>query len=158
MDNKIEVTVAKSSGFCFGVARAAKFVESEIENASAGERIFTLGHLIHNDTYNSRLASRGVGVISGDEIEKIAESATESSPVKVFVRAHGITRETEELLVSCQEKNKYFSFVDCTCVFVKKIHKIVHISKINTLAKEGEKVGSYFEIFKIFADIHKDLI
>ena len=43
-------------------------------------------------------------------------------------------------------------------VFEKKIHKIVHISKINTLAKEGEKVGSYFEIFKIFADIHKDLI
>ena len=42
--------------------------------------------------------------------------------------------------------------------FEKKIHKIVHISKINTLAKEGEKVGSYFEIFKIFADIHKDLI
>jgi ATP-dependent protease HslVU (ClpYQ) peptidase subunit len=42
--------------------------------------------------------------------------------------------------------------------YEKKIHKIVHISKINTLAKEGEKVGSYFEIFKIFADIHKDLI
>lgn len=42
--------------------------------------------------------------------------------------------------------------------FEKKIHKIVHIAKINTLAKEGENVGSYFEIFKIFADIHKDLI
>jgi len=42
--------------------------------------------------------------------------------------------------------------------FEKKIHKIVHIAKIKTLAKEGEKVGSYFEIFKIYADIHKDLI
>ena len=125
MADRIEVTVAKSAGFCFGVSRAARFVEEEIENAPVGERIFTLGRLIHNDTYNARLADRGVGVISPEEIESVALSATESSPVKVFVRAHGIPRQTENTLRIMAEKNQYFSFVDCTCVFVKKIHKIV---------------------------------
>ena len=125
MADNIQVTVAKSSGFCFGVDRAAKFVEKEIETAPEGERIYTLGHLIHNDTYNARLAARGVGVISADDIEDIALSATEASPVKVFVRAHGIERRTEKLLRDMSEKNSFFSFVDCTCVFVKKIHRIV---------------------------------
>ncbi|MBR2335784.1 MAG: 4-hydroxy-3-methylbut-2-enyl diphosphate reductase [Clostridia bacterium] len=125
MADRIEVTVAKSSGFCSGVARAAKYVEKEIARAESGERIFTLGRLIHNDTYNARLAAQGVGIISPDEIENIAATATEGSPVKVFVRAHGIERSTEEKLVRCSEKNPHFTFVDCTCVYVKKIHKIV---------------------------------
>ena len=43
-------------------------------------------------------------------------------------------------------------------VFEAKLHKIVHIAKINTLAKEGEKVGSFYDIFKIYADIHSKLI
>ena len=125
MADNIEITVAKSSGFCFGVARAAKFVETEIENAPRSERIFTLGRLIHNDTYNARLAEKGVGVISPCDVEDISASATEESPVKVFVRAHGMDRPTEQLLIKCAKQNKHFSYVDCTCVFVKKIHKIV---------------------------------
>ena len=125
MADRIEVTVAKSSGFCSGVARAAKYVEKEIARAESGERIFTLGRLIHNDTYNARLAAQGVGIISPDEIENVATTATEDSLVKVYVRAHGVERSTEEKLVRCSEQNRYFTFVDCTCVYVKKIHKIV---------------------------------
>ena len=125
MESDIKVTVARSAGFCFGVARAAKAVEDAIESSKKGERIFTLGKLIHNDTYNARLAERGVGVAEAEDIERLCSEACESAPVKVFVRAHGIPRETEQLLSLCEAKNPYFSFVDCTCVFVKKIHKIV---------------------------------
>ena len=125
MDKKIEVTVAKSSGFCFGVSRAAKFVENELDNAAAGERIFTLGRLIHNDTYNARLRKQGVEVATIEDIERLCGEACEGAPVKIFVRAHGISRDAENLLKSCAERNPCFSFVDCTCVFVKKIHKIV---------------------------------
>ena len=125
MRSDVNVTVAKSAGFCFGVARAAKAVDNEINGAPKGERIFTLGKLIHNDTYNARLAQKGVGVVEAEDIERLCSEACDSAPVKVFVRAHGIPRETEELLVSCSARNKHFSFVDCTCVFVKKIHKIV---------------------------------
>ncbi len=125
MTNDVNVTVAASAGFCFGVARAAKLVEQEIESADKGERIFTLGKLIHNDTYNARLADKGVRVAEIGDIEELCDAATEKSPVKIFVRAHGITAGTEEKLLKCSRENPYFSFVDCTCVFVKKIHKIV---------------------------------
>ena len=39
----MEVTVAKSAGFCFGVKRAIDTVYQEIEK---GEQVFTLGPII----------------------------------------------------------------------------------------------------------------
>ena len=50
INDSLEITVAKNAGFCFGVARAAKLIEEAADNAVCGERIFTLGKLIHNDT------------------------------------------------------------------------------------------------------------
>ena len=119
-----EIIVAKNAGFCFGVARATKAVEREMANHPAGERIFTLGRLIHNEIYNQRLAAGGVTVISAEDVERLAAEATPEAPVKVFVRAHGMTEETERLLEACSAENPSFSFVDCTCSFVKKIHRI----------------------------------
>ena len=118
------ITVAKNAGFCFGVARATQAVESEMKSHPIGERIFTLGRLIHNEDYNCRLAAGGVTVISVEDLERLAAEATSDAPVKVFVRAHGMTEETESLLAACAARNPAFSFVDCTCSFVKKIHRI----------------------------------
>ena len=55
------VTVAENAGFCFGVKRATDCLEDALKNARAGEKIYTLGHLIHNETYNESLRRRGVG-------------------------------------------------------------------------------------------------
>ena len=121
---KTNVIVAKNAGFCFGVARATSAVEKEMREKTPGERIFTLGRLIHNETYNQRLAAGGVTVIREEDIETLAVEATPDAPVKVFVRAHGMTAETEALLVRAAEANPSFSFVDCTCSYVKKIHRI----------------------------------
>ncbi len=119
------VRVAENSGFCFGVSSACGAVEKRVKDKSEGERIFTLGKLIHNDVYNARLKEKGVEITCEQELEVLCESANENAPVCVFVRAHGIPAQTEELLQKLAEKNKYFSFVDCTCPFVKKIHRIV---------------------------------
>lgn len=119
------IKVAKNSGFCFGVSGASHAVENEVATAERGERIFTLGKLIHNDVYNARLEKMGVHIINECDLERIACEACEDAPVKVFVRAHGITAETEAILLKLQAKNRFFSFVDCTCPFVKKIHKIL---------------------------------
>ncbi len=124
-NNGMQITVAKNAGFCFGVARAAKLIEAEIAGRAQGERIFTLGKLIHNDTYNAYLAANGVGVASQDDIERLAQEAKEGASVKIFVRAHGIEKKVKQQLEDAANKNPYFSFVDCTCVFVDKIHKIV---------------------------------
>ena len=118
-----DITVAKHAGFCFGVKRATDMIAEKIA-ARDGDRIFTLGKLIHNDTYNAGLAAAGVGVTSIEELEQLAASTETGNPVTVFVRAHGVTKQTSELLTSLSEKYTGFSFVDCTCPYVKKIHKI----------------------------------
>ena len=150
----MKVTVAKNAGFCFGVKRATDRLEEALAGAGAGERIFTLGHLIHNETYNESLAKRGVGVIKETELETLAAEASAEAPVCVLVRAHGCTRDTQETLDRCAESNPHFSWIDCTCPFVKKIHKIAqensspdHAFFLMGAESHPEVVGimSYFE-------------
>ena len=124
-NNDIQVTVAKNAGFCFGVARAARLIEEEIAHRIPGQRIFTLGNLIHNDTYNAYLAKQGVGVASVEDIARLAEEAEQGAEVKIFIRAHGTEKNVKNTLEESAKKKPYFSYVDCTCVFVDKIHKIV---------------------------------
>lgn len=119
-----DITIAKHSGFCFGVKRAADSIERRLMNLKENERIFTLGKLIHNDTYIASLASKGVYAISESDIQDVSRTATRESPITLFIRAHGISKNTEALLKSISEDNPYFKYVDCTCPYVKKIHQI----------------------------------
>lgn len=119
-----EITVAKNAGFCFGVKRATDTLEDTIEHAEKNLRIFTLGHIIHNTIYNNELLEKGVNVLEENEIEAIAATAREESPIKVFIRTHGVTKEISDRLKKAAAANPYFSYVDCTCPFVTKIHKI----------------------------------
>ena len=153
----MNIIIAKNAGFCFGVKRATDELEKRLENKSAGERIYTLGTLIHNETYNAQLYEAGVRVTDISSIRALAEEATQSAPVTVFVRAHGIPKQDEETLRECSEKNPYFKYCDCTCPFVKKIHKIAqsnscpdkHFLLLGT-ATHPEVVGimSYFDYGK----------
>ena len=118
------ITVAKNAGFCFGVKRAVDTLLEAIESKRSGERIFTLGTLIHNGVFNAELEQKGVKITSEDELCDLAKSATEESPVTVFLRAHGVPKETEELLKRLSSENKSFRYTDCACPFVKKIHNI----------------------------------
>ena len=65
----MSVTVAKNAGFCFGVKRATDALERCIAERREGERIFTLGALIHNEVYNEHLRQSGVGVIGIEDVE-----------------------------------------------------------------------------------------
>ena len=154
----MEIVIAKNAGFCFGVKRATQSLEAAIESKAAGERIYTLGNLIHNEIYNEMLRSKGVKTAQVGDITEIAASASAESPVKVFVRAHGIPRQVEDILVRCAAENPHFSYVDCTCPYVKKIHKIAseHSNEGNILLLLGkedhpEVVGimSYFDYEKV---------
>ena len=118
------IIVAENAGFCFGVKRATDTLEKAIKESDGSVRIFTLGHIIHNTIYNNELLEKGVSVLSEDDIEKTAASATEASPVKIFVRTHGVTKAVSDRLEKCAMANPFFTFEDCTCPFVKKIHKI----------------------------------
>ena len=161
------ITVAKNAGFCFGVKRAVDTLLDALKCKREGERIFTLGTLIHNGVFNAELKECGVNVTSVEELDSLAKSATEDSPVTVFLRAHGVPKETEELLSALAEKNESFRYIDCTCPFVKKIHNIAmaHSSPENVFLLFGksdhpEVVGimSYFDYEKLTFNSSDELL
>ncbi len=107
----MEVVVTKSAGFCFGVRRA---VEQVYEQVHKGEKVYTYGSIAHNETVVRELEEQGVTVLeSRDELERLTEGT-------VIIRAHGISEEIYGLLEA-----KGLAYVDATCPFVKRIHKIV---------------------------------
>ena len=106
-----EVTTAKSAGFCFGVKRAVDMVYGE---AKKGERVYTLGPIIHNQQVVEDLEKKGVKVI--DSVNDI----NNGYDATVIIRSHGVP---EKVIKALREKN--VNIVDATCPFVLKIHKIV---------------------------------
>ncbi|MCR5300944.1 MAG: 4-hydroxy-3-methylbut-2-enyl diphosphate reductase [Lachnospiraceae bacterium] len=117
----MDIILARSAGFCFGVERAVNTVYKEIEE---GGRIYTLGPIIHNDAVVSDLDRKGVHVINDiSELDGI-------SGATVIIRSHGISKKTEEELKKASKK-----VIDATCPFVKKIHGIV-----KTASAQGDKV------------------
>ena len=131
----MRVTVAENAGFCFGVRRAAEALERALEEARPGERVCTLGHLIHNETYNERMRARGVLTVGEEDLPALADGATPECPVCVLIRAHGIPLSTRQALERYAAENSSFRFVDCTCPYVDKIHRI---AKENSPAQAGE--------------------
>ena len=53
----MKITLAKTAGFCFGVNRAVQMVYDLVEN---GERVCTLGPIIHNPQLVDELKEKGV--------------------------------------------------------------------------------------------------
>ncbi len=127
MENKTgrEVIVAKNAGFCFGVRRAAEQLERSLQERRPEQRIVTLGHLIHNDIYNDRMAARGVETVEIEELAALVASATEAAPVLLIARAHGIPPQIKAALDGYAKDKPCFSWIDCTCPFVARIHRIV---------------------------------
>lgn len=108
----MEVTVAKSAGFCFGVRRAVEQVYQQVREGR--KPVYTYGPIIHNDQVVRDLEAQGVQVIhSEEELEAIREGT-------VVIRSHGVPRRIQEKIES-----QGLACVDATCPFVKKIHKIV---------------------------------
>ncbi|MBQ7864431.1 MAG: bifunctional 4-hydroxy-3-methylbut-2-enyl diphosphate reductase/30S ribosomal protein S1 [Lachnospiraceae bacterium] len=107
----MDVKVAKTAGFCFGVKRAVELVEQQ---ATLGKKVYTYGPIIHNEEVTEELAKKGVQIVSDREEWDAAEKGT------LIIRSHGVSKkEFEEMQASGHE------ILDATCPFVKKIHRIV---------------------------------
>lgn len=106
----MEIKVAKSAGFCFGVRRAVEKAYELSENEN--KNIVTYGPIIHNDAVIKDLEEKGVRVC--EDLSEIDENNL------VIIRAHGVPKKVYEYL-----DYKNISYVDLTCPFVKKIHRIV---------------------------------
>ena len=107
----MEVVLAKSAGFCFGVKRA---VDQVYEQLDTGKTIYTFGPIVHNEEVVKDLEERGIKVIqSKEELKKLAGGT-------VIIRAHGVEKEIYDIL-----EGRGVECVDATCPFVKRIHNIV---------------------------------
>ena len=114
-----EIKISEYSGFCFGVKRAVDMINASIDVRD--KKIFCLGELIHNRIFNQTLTDRGVTFISAEDIDSLPKDAL------VFLRAHGTTKQLVEKLGSLG-----IEYVDATCPYVSKIHKIVASESENT--------------------------
>ncbi len=108
----MKVIVAKTAGFCFGVEKAVNIVFEAVETGM--EKIYTYGPIIHNDIVVQELSDKGVSIISTpEELKKLEDGC-------VIIRSHGVPREIYEIL-----EKKGIKYIDATCPFVLKIHKLV---------------------------------
>lgn len=118
----MEVKLAKTAGFCFGVQRAVDTVYEQIQEKK--EPIYTFGPIVHNEMVVHNLEEKGVQVLNSEEELEALTGGT------VIIRAHGVGRSIYELL-----ERKGIALVDATCPFVRKIHRIVEKQ-----GKEGRSI------------------
>ena len=107
----MKVKVAETAGFCFGVQRAVDRVYDLIGSDAAP--IYTLGPIIHNEEVVSDLEKKGVAVICEKDLGSLKGGT-------VVIRSHGVGRRVYNTI-----KKYGLGYVDVTCPFVLKIHKIV---------------------------------
>ena len=111
----MKVKVAETAGFCFGVKRAVNKVYELIDTEQ--KPIFTLGPIIHNEGVVTDLEARGVHVITEADLDFPDDTLQNGT---VVIRSHGVGKAIYDKL-----KEKNISYVDVTCPFVLKIHRIV---------------------------------
>ena len=104
----MEVILAKTAGFCFGVARAVGLARGLV---AGGGPVAALGEPIHNPTVTKELTDGGMRLISSPSEARDDET--------VLIRSHGEGPDVYAALAAAGA-----SVVDATCPFVKRIHEL----------------------------------
>jgi 4-hydroxy-3-methylbut-2-enyl diphosphate reductase len=120
MGKKLQVTIAKESGFCFGVVYAIDMAEEILEEDGY---LYCLGDIVHNDEEVARLKAKGLRIINHDVLPTLQHE-------KVLIRAHGESPETYKIAL---ENN--ITLIDASCPVVLKLQ-----NRIKTSYDESEKI------------------
>ncbi len=115
----MNIIVADTAGFCFGVNRAVNMVNKLL---AAGKKVYTLGPIIHNKQMVDELASQGVEI--AEKPEDVINGAT------LVIRSHGVPLDVIDRINLLK-----IDYANATCPFVSKIHKIV-----NEASQKGKRV------------------
>jgi 4-hydroxy-3-methylbut-2-enyl diphosphate reductase len=122
----MKVTVDKSSGFCWGVVRTVNIAEQEL---AAGEKIYSLGDIIHNPVEIERLRSEGLETVTHDDLPNLRGA-------KILIRAHGEPPETYK-----RAKELGITLIDATCPVVNKVQE-----RIRRFYEDGYQVVIFGKI------------
>ena len=123
----MEIRVAKTAGFCFGVKRAVDLTYGLLNE---GCKVATLGPLIHNPQAVEDMQKKGALV--ADAIADVPAG------YEVVIRSHGVPRTVYDELDA-----RGIIYHDATCPFVQKIQRI---------AAEAEKAGA---VLLVAGDVYR---
>ncbi|WP_341877495.1 bifunctional 4-hydroxy-3-methylbut-2-enyl diphosphate reductase/30S ribosomal protein S1 [Defluviitalea saccharophila] len=103
----MEIIVANTAGFCFGVNRAVDSVYKNIQQ----QPLYTYGPIIHNPQVVEELREKNV--IPVHSVDEVNEGT-------IIIRSHGVAKDVYGAI-----EEKGLNYIDSTCPYVKRIHKIV---------------------------------
>jgi 4-hydroxy-3-methylbut-2-enyl diphosphate reductase len=139
------VETDKQSGFCFGVQNAVEIAEKALLN---GERVFSLGPIVHNDKEVERLSSLGLVSVDQDQFSKLRNC-------KVLIRAHGEPPETYAIA----HKNN-ITIIEATCPIVKRLQSKIRETWLKTKEGNGQVVifgkAGHAEVVGLQGQIHNE--
>lgn len=119
------VEIDQKSGFCFGVVNAVRIAEDAL---NSGIKLYSLGHIVHNDLEVSRLRDLGLETITHEEFFKLKNC-------RVLIRAHGEPPSTYEYA-----RLNQISLIDATCPVVSKLQQRVKNASELMEAQNGQVV------------------
>jgi 4-hydroxy-3-methylbut-2-enyl diphosphate reductase len=110
MGYNLNVTIDKSSGFCFGVVYAIDMAEDILDKE---DYLYCLGDIVHNDEEVERLKLKGLRIIDHEQLYQLKNE-------KILIRAHGEAPSTYELAL-----NNNLTLIDASCPVVLKLQNRV---------------------------------
>lgn len=121
------VEIDSDSGFCFGVVTAIRKAEEELEKSGT---LYCLGDIVHNSDEVQRLSSKGLKIITHEEMERLHD-------VKVLLRAHGEPPSTYRMA----RKNN-IEIIDATCPVVLRLQQRIK-QTFSTPSEERPQIVIY---------------
>lgn len=104
----MEIYLARTQGFCAGVASAVEIVEQTL--TKYGAPLYVFHEIVHNTFVVSDFKNRGV--IFVDDLSEVSDNE------RVIFSAHGVSPAVIE-----EAKRKNLKFIDATCPLVTKVHR-----------------------------------
>jgi 4-hydroxy-3-methylbut-2-enyl diphosphate reductase len=101
----MDIVLAKTAGFCFGVKRAIDIAFKIAREKRKG--VYTFGPIIHNPQVVEKLKEKGIVPIDTIRAKKDIKA--------LIIRTHGIPLKLSE-----QISSSGYEIIDATCPFVKK--------------------------------------
>jgi len=118
-----KVEIDKQSGCCFGVEKAIKKAEEELQK---GGTLYCLGDIVHNNIEVERLTRMGLVTVNHEQFKELKN-------VRVLLRAHGEPPSTYEIA-----KQNNIELIDASCPVVLGLQKRIkekYITRANANAQ-----------------------
>ncbi len=139
------VEIDTQSGFCFGVQNAVEVAEEALQK---GEKVFSLGPIVHNDKEVERLSSLGLVSIDHEQYRNLKNC-------KVLIRAHG---EPPETYLTAERNN--ITIIEATCPIVKKLQSRIKDTWLKIKDGKGQIVifgkPGHAEVVGLLGQINND--